>query len=81
MKLKGYDLGVWTTRKVNVNCHISYDSNFYSVPYKHIGENVTLKVSDKLIKIYSYYELIATHLKIEGKGQFLPTMSITPNTK
>lgn len=70
IKLKGYDFGIWTTRKVNVNCHISYDSNFYSVPYKHIGENVTLKVSDKLIKIYSKYELVATHLKIEGKGQF-----------
>nr|WP_207751262.1 IS21 family transposase [Anaeromonas frigoriresistens] len=67
---KGYDFGIWTTRKVNVNCHISYDSNFYSVPYKNIGEDVTLKISDKLIKIYSHYELIATHIKIEGKGLF-----------
>lgn len=81
MKLKGYDFGVWTTRKVNVNCHISYDSNFYSVPYKHIGENVTLKVSDKLIKIYSHYELIATHLKIEGKGQFSTNNAHYPEYK
>lgn len=81
IKLKGYDFGIWTTRKVNVNCHISYDSNFYSIPYRHIGKDVTLKISDNLIKIYSQYELIATHLKIEGKGQFSTNNAHYPEYK
>lgn len=81
IKFKGYDFGIWTTRKVNVNCHISYECNFYSVPYKHIGEEVTLKISDNLIKIYSKYELVATHLKIEGKGQFSTNNAHYPQYK
>ncbi|WP_431188445.1 Mu transposase domain-containing protein [Caloranaerobacter azorensis] len=68
--IEKYEFSVWTTRKVNTNCHICYDSNFYSVPYNFVNKEVTLRVSDKIIKIYCNYELIATHLKLEGKGQF-----------
>ncbi|WP_434087767.1 IS21 family transposase [Caloranaerobacter azorensis] len=70
LPIEKYEFSVWTTRKVNTNCHICYDSNFYSVPYKFVNKEVTLRISDKIIKIYCNYELIATHLKLEGKGQF-----------
>ena len=78
---KDYDLSIWTVRKVNSNCHISYEANFYSVPYKYINREVTLQIFDKVIKIYSDYELIATHLKVEGKGKFATNNAHYPDYK
>jgi len=81
LPIEKYDFSVWATRKVNTNCHICYESNFYSVPYRFINSEVTLWVCNKLNKIYSNYELIATHLKMEGKSQFSTNTVYYPDYK
>ena len=39
------------SRKVQVNCHITYQKNWYSVPYEYVGKSVDLKVSETTIKV------------------------------
>lgn len=78
---KEYDFSTWITRKVNSNCHISFDCNFYSVPYSFISKEVTLQVSDKVIRIYGNNELLATHLKLNSRGEFSTNPSHYPKYK
>lgn len=53
--------------KVQSNCCISHGKNYYSVPYKYIGETVTLRVYNDRLDVYAGYEKLCTHKLIHGK--------------
>lgn len=76
-----YDLSIWVVRKVATNCHINYECNFYSTPYTFINKEVTLQICDKVLRIYGDNELLATHLKLKGKGQYSTNASHYPEYK
>lgn len=40
------------SRKVQVNCHITYLKNWYSVPYAYVGKHVDIKVTDTTLTVY-----------------------------
>lgn len=48
---------------VNLDCHVAYKTNRYSVPYKYVGKKVDLKVTDSLVEIYYKSERLYTHKK------------------
>lgn len=56
---------------VQNNSHISFESVFYSVPYKYIKEEVEVKYGDHLLKIYYKNDLIATHYRANKKGAYV----------
>ena len=82
-------LSLWTRRKVGSNCHLVFDSNYYSVPYAYYGKEVTLQVTEKLVKIYerinplSHEEgkLGATHPRLRSQGKFQTNPSHYPSWK
>lgn len=48
-------------RKVMNDCHISFQKNRYSVPYRYVGKNVDLKVTTRFIEIYHYGLRLTSH--------------------
>lgn len=48
---------------VNLDCHVAYKTNRYSVPYKYVGKKVDLKVTDSLVEIYYKSERLYSHKK------------------
>ena len=58
-------------RKVAKDCHVTFKYNYYSVPSKHVGSEVSIAVSNNLVKIYSNDDLVATHEIAQGKGSFI----------
>lgn len=61
----------FSTSTVMPNCHISYKSNYYSVPYIYIGEKVDILTLDNLIKIsHKGKEIALHHLIKDEKGKF-----------
>lgn len=48
-------------RKVQMNCHVSYMRNFYSVNWAYVGKTVDLRVTDTTLEIYLGAERLATH--------------------
>lgn len=67
---KDYEISEWVKRTVLCNCHISYNNNFYSVPYQYVHREVVLQVTDKLLKVYADNKIVATHTLVSGKGKF-----------
>lgn len=72
----------YATRKVRKDCHIDFENNYYSVPYRYIDDEVELEIEDKIIKIYYQNESIAVHSKImHKKGQFQTNKAHYPEYK
>lgn len=68
-------------RIVGKNCHIFYQSNYYSVPARLIGTTVTVAISDHLLKIIASGEEVACHCLSSGRGQYITTRSHVPEYK
>lgn len=58
---KLYDLTPIYYRKIQKDCHFSFKSNFYSVPYKYTGKEVNIKVIDNVIYVRYRNTLIASY--------------------
>ena len=57
-----YEVGTWCwNRKVQPNCHISYNKNWYSVPSKYLGQSVDLRVTTTEIQVFFKSDLIKRH--------------------
>ena len=62
-----YEYFIKKKAKVQSNCCISYGKNYYSVPYRFIGETVTLRAYQNRIEIYAGDEILCTHKLIQSK--------------
>lgn len=57
-----YEIARWFyKRKVNLNCHVTFEKNYYSSPYQYVGMEADLKVTDKSVEIYVKGKRVATH--------------------
>jgi hypothetical protein len=57
-----YEIAQWHYgRKANLDSHIVFSKNRYSVPYQYVGKELDLKVTDTLVEIYCRNERVATH--------------------
>lgn len=56
-------------RKVDLFYHIHFDYNYYSVPSRYSGYDVTVKSNGQLLKIYYERTLIAIHTLAKGQGK------------
>ena len=76
-----FNMGVRGQRKVHKDCHIIFDQNFYSVPFKYVGESVELECGSKEVRIFYKDKQIALHAKKAGKGEFSTQTSHYPDYK
>jgi len=84
-----YEMSLWVRRTVGSNCHVVFENNFYSVPSAFCGKEVTLKVTEGLLKVYeainplSQHEgrLLCTHPRLKGEGKFQTNSSHYPSWK
>jgi transposase len=56
-----FEFGEWKKAKVHPDCHIQHQYNFYSVPWKYVGQEVDVRVSRSFLEIYASLERQAIH--------------------
>jgi transposase len=57
--------------KVHTDCHIQVMSNFYSVPYRFIGQTVRVKIGTRMMEVFNEdHDSIAVHTRLTGRGDF-----------
>lgn len=71
----------WEERKVSRMGHISIDQNYYSVPYTLVGQQLTIKSNDNVVRIYAGSEEVALHELAQGKGQYITRQEHLPPHK
>lgn len=68
-----YEVGTWFKgRVIQANCHVAFETNLYSCPYKYKeeGETIDLKVTVNSIFIYKDGVLIKTHPRFSSEARY-----------
>ena len=62
-----YELSIWVHgRKVAKNSYVTWKKNFYSVPLKHVGASVDLRITASTVEVYLASERISSHLLFDA---------------
>lgn len=66
-----YEISVHKKAKLHTDCHLEFEQNYYSAPWKTRGQILDVWATDKIIEIYHEGERIALHSRFQvGKGKF-----------
>lgn len=68
-------------RLVKPNCHVNFQNNYYSVPFRHVGTSVEVRWQGNIITIYADEKQIARHVMSEKTGQYVTSESHFPQDK
>jgi transposase len=64
-----YDLSQWGQARVNIDYHVAYDGNWYSVPYALTGEMVELRSTPATVEIFHRGKRVASHLRSRKRNE------------
>ena len=74
-----YEFAVWKVATVQLNYHISFDKQNYSVPYAYARKKVDVRSTQSLIEIYYRGTRICSHRRLHGrKGQYATNIDHMP---
>lgn len=62
------EIGIWTRVKVQSNCHVQFAKAYYSVPFDLVQQELLLKATDSLVRLYRDFHLVATHPRLKEAG-------------
>lgn len=80
LPLERFDLSQWSRAKVNIDYHIAFDSNFYSVPYNLVHEVVEVRSTPTTVEILHKGQRVASHLRSRGHGQAVTNAEHRPKS-
>ena len=64
-----FDMSQWSRATVNIDYHIAFDGNFYSVPYALVQQVVEVRSTPTTVEIFHKGNRITSHLRSHGRGQ------------
>jgi transposase len=64
-----YDLSQWMQAKVNIDYHVAFDGNFYSVPYTMVGQAVEIRSTPTTVEIFRHSQRVASHIRCRGQNK------------
>jgi transposase len=64
-----YDLSQWSQARVNIDYHVAYDGNWYSVPYSLTGEQVEVRSTPTTVEIFHRGKRVASHLRSRERNK------------
>ena len=75
-------LSEWRAAKVHPDCHVQVEKNFYSVPFVYVGQKVRVRLTEKMVEVFSEdSQPIAAHGRLTGIGKFSTYDSHYPEKK
>jgi transposase len=64
----GFDLSQWSRARVNIDYHVAFDDNLYSVPYNLVHEMVEIRSTPLTVEILHNGARVASHVRSRGRG-------------
>ena len=76
-----YEIAQWKRATVAFNYHVSADHQYYSVPYEYIKQQVDIRLTSRMIEVFSNGIRICSHPRLHGyPGQYRTTdVHMPPN--
>ena len=60
----------WKKATVNIDYHVEYDGNYYSVPHALIHQAVELRITRNTVEVLAKGRRVASHLRSARKGHY-----------
>lgn len=77
-----FELSEWRGAKVHPDCHIQVEKNFYSVPFVYVGQQLRIRLTEKMVEVFSEdSQPVAVHSRLSGVGKFSTFDSHYPEKK
>jgi hypothetical protein len=64
-----FELSEWARARVNIDYHVAFDGNFYSVPYNLVHELVEIRSTVTTVEILHRGSRVASHARNRGTGK------------
>jgi transposase len=64
-----YDLSQWAQARVNIDYHVAFDGNWYSVPHTLTGETVEVRSTPATVEIFHRGKRVASHLRSRERNK------------
>jgi transposase len=64
-----FDMSQWSHARVNIDYHIVFDANLYSVPYNLVHEPVEVRATPTTVEIFHKGQRIASHVRGRGREE------------
>jgi transposase len=80
LPMERFDLSQWSRAKVNIDYHIAFDGNFYSVPYNLVHELVEVRSTPTTVELLHKGQRVASHLRARGHGQTITNSEHRPKS-
>lgn len=65
---------------MNIDYHIVFDANFYSVPYNLVQELVEVRSTTTLVELFHKGQRVASHLRARGHGHAVTVAEHRPRS-
>ena len=65
----GYEMAVWKECSVNIDYHIEFEHNLYSVPHALVGQRVEVRATARCVEVFLRSTRIASHPRQVGRGR------------
>jgi transposase len=75
-----FDLSEWSKARVNIDYHVVFDGNYYSVPYQLVQEQVEVRSMPATVEIFHKGKRVASHLRSRGNGQAVTNAEHRPRS-
>lgn len=77
-----FEICEWRLAKVHPDCHIQVMKNFYSVPFRHVGKEVRVRLGERMVEIFDDAGTpIAAHSRHQGTGKTITNTGHYPEHK
>jgi transposase len=70
----------WSRARVNIDYHVAFDANLYSVPYNLVHETVEVRSTPTTVEILHKGARVASHMRSRGRGQAITTHEHRPKS-
>jgi transposase len=64
-----FDMSQWARATVNIDYHVAFDGNFYSVPYTLVQQVVEIRATPHTVEIFHKGQRVASHVRARGRGK------------
>lgn len=64
-----YEVAVFGLHRVRKDCHVQVRGNFYSVPWRFVGQDVLVRLTETHVSVLAGEERVAHHARATGRGQ------------
>lgn len=80
LPMERFDMSQRSRAKVNIDYHIAFDTNFYSVPYNLVHEVVEVRSTPTTVEILHKGQRVASHLRAHGHGDAITNHEHRPKS-